>query len=250
VRVGTGSPAPAGLGEADVVYQEYAESGSLRFVAVYQSRDAARIGPVAEIRPADVRTLTALGTVVGYGGGPTGFVTQLTNSQLPAVPQTPGGYTSTAALYKAAPAGPPPPSIFVFAEPGEPLADGAKPVTRLSVTAPGRSAQVWQYDEASRTWRSQVGGVTMAATSIVVLTMEYRTVSVRNPSPRDLPSASVVGDGAAVAVSGPQAATGRWTKPGPKMVSHLVDSGGFQMRLRPGTTWVVYAPTGSQVTTA
>jgi hypothetical protein len=250
VRVGPGSPAPAGLAEADILYQEYAESGSLRFVAVYQSRDVPRIGPVTEIRPADVKTLTALGPVVGYGGGPTGFVSQLTNSKLPAVTQPNGGYTSTATLYKAAPAGTPPPSIFVYAEPGEPLAEGAKPATRLSVTAPSRSAQVWQYDEPSRTWRGQVGGVTVAVSSVVVLTMEYKLVSVRNPSPRDLPSATVLGEGAAVAVSGGQGATGTWVKPGLKMVSHVVDSLGYQVRLRPGTTWVVYAPLGSTVTTS
>jgi len=249
VRVGTGSPAPAGLAEADILYQEYAESSSLRFIAVYQSHDVPRIGPVTEIRPADVKTLTALGTVVGYGGGPTGFVTQLTNSKLPAVTQPNNGYTSTATLYKAAPAGPAPPSIFQYAEPGEPLGDGVKPVTRLSVTAPGRSAQVWQYDEASRTWRGQLGGVTVAVSSVIVLMMEYKTLEVRNPSPHNVPSASVIGEGTAVAVSGSQGVTGKWVKPGLKLVSHVVDGLGFQMRLRPGTTWVVYAPLGSTVST-
>lgn len=249
VRVGSGSPAPAGLAEADILFQEYAESGSLRFIAVYQSHDVARIGPVHEIRPADVKTLTALGPVIGYGGGPNGFVNQLTNSKLPAVTQPAGGFTSTATLYKGAPAGSAPPSIFVYAEPGDQVGEGAKPAARLTVTVPGRAAQTWQFDQASQTWRGQVGGTTVAVSSIVVLTMEYKTADVRSP-PRTLPTAAVFGTGAAMIVSGGQAVAGKWTKPGAKAVSHVVDSAGFQVKLRPGTTWVVYAPNGSSVSTA
>jgi hypothetical protein len=51
-------------------------------------------------------------------------------------------------------------------------------------------------------------------------------------------------------VSGPSSAPGRWTKPGQKQLCNVVDASGYQMRLRPGTTWVVYAPDGSAVTVA
>jgi len=257
VRVGTGSPAPAGLATADLIYQEYAESGSLHLLAVYQSREAARIGPVTEIRPADVKTLAIFNAFVGYGGAPESFLTQLENSKLPAVSPAqradlfPGGYTSTGALYRAVPAGGTPPPAFVYAAQGEPVADaGAKVAQRLTVTAPGRPAQVWTYDEPTRTWRSQLGGVTVAVASVVVLTMPYKTVSIRRPVARDLPSAQVLGEGPALAVSGSSAATGSWRKGGLRQMCNVVDGSGFPVRLQPGTTWVVYAPTGSTVVVA
>ncbi|HET8681539.1 MAG TPA: DUF3048 domain-containing protein [Micromonosporaceae bacterium] len=256
LRVGAGSPGPAGLDTADLIYQEYAESGSLHLLAVYQSREAARIGPVTEIRPVDVKTLTVLNALVGYGGGPEGFLTQLESSKLPAVSRSqradlfPGGYTSTGALYRVVPAGGTPPPTFVYAAQGEPVAGGAKAAQRLTVTAPGRPAQVWTYDEPTSTWRSQLGGVTVAVASVVVLTMPYKTVSVRRPVPRDLPSAQVLGEGPALAVSGPSAATGSWRKGGLRQMCNVVDGSGFPVRLQPGTTWVVYAPTGSTVVVA
>lgn len=257
LQISPGSPAPAGLDTADLIYQEYAESGSLHLLAVYQSREAARIGPVAEIRPADVKTLTVLNTLVAHGGGPESFLTQLESSKLPAVSRTqradlfPGGYTSTAALYRVTPAGGAPPPTFVYAERGKSATIGdGKAIQRLTVTPPGRAAQVWTYDEPSRSWRGQVGGATVAVASVVVLTTPYKTVSVRRPTPRQLPSAQVIGEGQAVTVSGPAATTGSWRKGGSRQMCHVLDIAGYPVWLQPGATWVVYAPIGSTVVVA
>lgn len=107
------SPAttPAGLDAADLVYAEFAESDTLHLTAVFHSRDASKIGPVTEIRPVDIRSVSVLRPFVGYDGGPTGFLSQFESSDLDGV--TPdddgkvfsGDYTSTAALLKAAPKG-------------------------------------------------------------------------------------------------------------------------------------------------
>jgi hypothetical protein len=255
VRVGGGSPPPDGLGAADLLFQEYAESGSMRLLAMYQSKDAPRIGPVHEIRPADVKVLPVFRPFVAYGGGPESFVTQLTNSDLPAVSRTsradlfPDGYTATTALYPLVPAGGSAPTpMFAYAGPGDQLAKvDVAPAKQLSVTAPGRPAQVWQYDSASGTWRGDVGGVAVSVSTVVVLTMEYKTLSVKNPSPHEVYSAQPVGEGDAVAVSGGSWAKGRWSKPGLKMVCNIVDGTKTAMHPRPGPAWIVFAPTGSAV---
>jgi hypothetical protein len=116
------------------------------------------------------------------------------------------------------------------------------------VAVPGRSPQVWRYDAASATWRGRAGKETVPAASVIVLTMPYRTLSVRKPTARSLPAAKVFGEGTAVAVSGPTSARARWRKPGQKLVCHVTDLSGFPIRPRPGTAWVVYAPGNARVT--
>jgi hypothetical protein len=255
IRV-TATSTPAGLAAADLIYQEYAESGSLHVAALFQSRDAAKIGPVTEIRPEDIRTLGVLRPFVAYNGGPTGFLTQFAASELKGV--TPrqkaafsGAYTSTAALYKLAPTdGPPPSPIFDYATPGVPLADtGLGPAAELSVAVPGRPAQVWRYDATSNTWRGQLGKATVSAASVMVLSMPYRTLDVRKPSFRELPSAKIFGEGAATVVSGAFAARAIWRKPSQTLLCNVLDEAGNQVHPLPGTAWVVYAPTNARVTT-
>jgi hypothetical protein len=254
VRV-TADTTPVGLAEADVVYQEFAESRSLHLTAVYQSRDVAKVGPVTEIRPVDVRSVAVLHPFVGYAGGPTGFVDQLAAAGLPgATPRQrkaafPGGQASTVALRRAAPkGGTAPTALFDYATPGTPLASaGVTPATRLTIAAPGHPTQTWTYDQASATWRGKVGKATVSVASVVVLTMEYRTITVRKPSPRSLPGAKVFGAGTAVVVSGPSSAAATWRKPGQRLVCNVIDTDGYPVRPQPGTAWVIYAPETARV---
>ncbi|MFI1196992.1 DUF3048 domain-containing protein [Micromonospora sp. NPDC020750] len=251
----TAGTSPAGLAEADLVYQEFAESESLHLTAVYQSRDAARVGPVAEIRPVDIRTVGVLRPFVGYAGGPTGFLRQFEAADLPGVTPAqrsaafPSGQASVAALRQAAPKGGPAPTrVFDHATPGTALASqGVTPAGKLTVTAPGHPGQTWTYDAASSSWRGRVGKATVSVASVVVLTMEYRTIDVRKPSPRSLPGANVYGSGAAVVVSGPSSAKAQWSKPGQKLVCNVTDTAGYQIRPQPGPAWVIYAPKTAKV---
>ncbi|WP_229399216.1 DUF3048 domain-containing protein [Micromonospora okii] len=255
VRVTAGT-SPAGLAEADLVYQEFAESKSLHLTAVYQSRDAARVGPVAEIRPVDVRTLGVLRPFVGFAGGPTGFLRQFADAGLPGTTPKekasafPSGQASVAALRKAAPKDAVAPTpVFDHADPGAPLASqDVAPAGKLTVAAPGHPTQTWTYDQASASWRGRIGKTTVSVASVAVLTMEYRTLNVRRPTPRSLPGANVYGSGPAVVVSGPNSAKGTWRKPSQKHVCNVIDGAGYQITPQPGATWVIYAPTTATVT--
>jgi hypothetical protein len=248
IRVTAGS-SPAGVTAADLLYQEYAESGTLHVTAVFQSRDAAKVGPVTEIRPVDIRSVGVLRPLVAYRGGPTGFLAQFEKSGLRGV-QPNSDYTSTAALYKAVPASSvAPASIFDYATPGTPLASqDLAPAAELAVDAVGHPKQVWRYDAKTATWRGRLGTVTVAAASVVVLSMPYKTLDVRKPYLRLLPAANVFGDGTATVVSGPAGAKARWRKNGMKLVCHVTDTAGNQIRPLPGPAWIVYAPTNAKVT--
>jgi hypothetical protein len=253
----TADTKPAGLAEADLVYQEFAESKSLHLTAIYQSRDAARVGPVAEIRPVDVRTVGVLNPFVGFAGGPTGFLRQFAVAGLPGTTPKekssafPSGQASVAALRKAAPKdGIAPTPVFDYATaPGDPLASqDVASAGKLTVAAPGHPTQTWTYDQASSSWRGRIGKETVSVASVVVLTMEYRTLTVRKPTRRSLPGANVYGTGAAVVVSGPSTVKGTWRKPSQKHVCNVIDGAGYQVTPQPGAAWVIYAPTTATVT--
>jgi hypothetical protein len=252
------STAPAGLGSADLVYAEFAESDSLHLTAVFHSRDATKIGPVTEIRPVDIRSLAVLRPFVGYAGGPTGFLTQFEKSGIPGVTPDDDGdkvfaddQTSTAALFKAAPKGSqPPPAVLDYGAVGTALASrDVTPAQELTISVPGGPPQVWRYDAAKSLWVGKVGTATVTAASVLVLSMEYKTLEVRKPSYRTLPSANVFGEGAAVAVSGPASAKGKWRKPGLDLICNVTDLNGELLHPLPGNAWVFYVPSSAKVTT-
>ena len=249
------STTPSGLDAADLVYAEFAESDTLHLTAVFQSRDAAKVGPVTEIRPVDIRSVAVLRPFVGYASGPTGFLTQFEKSGLAGVTPADGkvfasGHTSTAALWKAAPKGgqPPTPALDHATDGAALAARDLVPARELTVSVAGGPPMVWRYDQQKSHWVGKVGTATVTAASVIVLTMEYRTLDVRHPSPRSLPAANVFGEGAVVAVSGPSGAKGRWRKPGLQLVCTIADNGGDMLHPQPGNAWVIYAPTSAKVT--
>jgi hypothetical protein len=248
VGVVPGAAVPAGLGAADLVYAEYAEGGLTRLIALYQSRDAATIGPVIATRPADPKLLGVFHGCVGFAGGTSGFIKQFAPVGVCGLNIEGQSYTSTARLYAAAQRGhsaPPPPSSFAAA--GQPLATrGLANATRLIVTVPGRPSQTWAYDPKATVWRTSIGGAAVAVSTVEVITMAYRTITVHSPL-RTLPSASVVGEGVATVVSGPHAANGSWFRPSAKGLANIVDASKLLMHPLAGPSWVILAPTGTRV---
>src|SRR5438093_3014474 len=56
----------SGLGAADIVYEELAEGGITRFIALYQSEDSAKIGPVRSARLVDPQILVEYKAMLAY----------------------------------------------------------------------------------------------------------------------------------------------------------------------------------------
>src|SRR6266851_7631305 len=75
VAIAVASSDPVGLGSADLVFGEM--TSPVRYLAVFQSDEASRVGPVTSTRPTDGQALSVLHPLLGYDGGTSEFISVL-----------------------------------------------------------------------------------------------------------------------------------------------------------------------------
>jgi len=258
----------AGVGAADVVYEEFTE-GITRFIVVFHSADADVVGPVRSVRPADPVIVRPLGGVLGFSGGSPAAVALATDTPLTTVTENdqaamyrrPGRsapqnlYTSTGALFSRAPAGAAPPArlagflpdVASFSGPG------AMPVATMHVVPAPFVTAGYDWDGASGTWLRTTdgrphlleGGGRIAPTTVVVQFTPYLEFAadskVRYPD--------VLGGGDVWVFANGRLVTGTWAKASPETPTTFTDAGGAPIRLPPGQTWFHLVAPGSSVTT-
>ena len=266
VGVAVSGSDPVGLGFADLVLQEMA--GPVRYLAVFQSAEASAVGPVTSTRPTDGQALSVLHPLTSYDGGTTAFISVLDATKI-----VDYGYARHASLYSGGSGGPtvstaalaaagrsdgPPPELFGYRQPGDPLASAGqtRPVS-VRVAAPGEPAEQWDFDGGAGRWVQTAGGPRVAVANLVVQIVSFKTVYLSRKYGQTVPSARVIGRGAVTVCSGPApgqsggtAAAGSWAKPGIAAVTNYFDAAGQPMSLEPGPTWVVLAPAGTRITLA
>lgn len=264
----------AGLEAADVVYEEMVEGRVTRLIAVFQSTESTRIGPVRSTRTTDIDVVSALNhPLYGYSGGNTNFVAQLRAAPVVDVGADshagayfrsgPHGaphnlYTTTAALFSLAPAGSKPPaSMFAFRAAGQAVGGaGAVPASHLDLNF-GFSGATWDWDPASQTWkRGQNGsgdvlqsGQQIAAANVIVQIIPYTTDGYATGEgispPPAIPKGQTVGSGSAVVITGGMVIQAHWTKTAATSPTAFTDSSGQPIQLTPGRTWIELAPSGT-----
>jgi hypothetical protein len=262
----------AGLDAADLVTEELVEGGITRFLATFQSRDAAAVGPVRSARPVDAALLRQLGGgLFGYAGAAAGEIAPVKASStavLVGFDQAPDAYyriasrpaphnlyTSTGRLYQAAArlgAHPgPPPALFSFTV-RPPQGRRVQLVAVPFSPVPDYTAG-WRWDGKGRVWdRLQggrpavvAGGAPITATNVVVLRVRVGTIpglvdSLGNPDPNVI----VVGRGACWVLRDGRVVQGSWERPSIGRVMRLIGPGGQVVPLHPGHTWVELEPVG------
>jgi hypothetical protein len=264
----------AGLDDADLVFEELVEGQLTRLIAIFQSTDSARIGPVRSTRTTDIDIVEALNhPLYSYSGGNANYVAQLRASTVVDVgadtyasPYFYSGphiaphdlYTSTAGLLTLAPAGSgPPPPFFVYRGTGQPVtAAGAAPATHVDLSF-GQAAAAWDWDATSQTWkRSQNGtadvlqdGQQIEAANVIVQFIPYVTDGFAtgegvNPPP-PIPKGETIGSGTALIFTDGMLVHASWSKASPTAVTQYTDSNGRPIQLTPGRTWVELAPMGT-----
>jgi len=276
VKVDNVDPArpQAGLEGADVVYEEMVEGRVTRLIAIYQSTDVTRIGPVRSTRTTDIDVVSALNhPLYSYSGGNTNFVAQLRAAPVVDVGADskagayfrsgPHGaphnlYTSTAALWSLAPAGSKPPTpMFAYRAAGQaPVGAGAAPASHLDLNF-GFSSATWDWDPTSQTWkRGQNGsgdvlqsGQQVAAANVIVEVVPYTTDGYAtgegiSPAPA-IPKGQTVGSGNAVVITAGMVIQAHWAKAASTSPTQFTDSAGQPIQLTPGRTWIELAPSGT-----
>jgi hypothetical protein len=248
-----------GLDKADLVYQEYERPTLLRALAVFQSRDAAQVGPVGQVRPADPALLPSLRALYANTGGASGTekllaeakIAQVTSAAAPAAYTSgaSGLMTSTAGVLAAAPTGSPPPqAVLPYATTGDAFTTSHVGKARtVTVTPPGSAPETWTYSATTKRW-SRAGTPGVSVANLLLQTVQYKQVRLRNPD-RTAQSARVLGRGSCNALSGGTITPCSWYKRAPGAVTGYVDAAGVPLRFAPGPTWIVLLPPGWKLTT-
>jgi Protein of unknown function (DUF3048) N-terminal domain/Protein of unknown function (DUF3048) C-terminal domain len=268
VAVAISGPNPAGLGSADLVYEE--TSSPVRYLAVFQSAEASAVGPVASTRPTDGQLLSVLHPLTGYAGGTASFVSVLDATKIVDVgypghaslySSGSGGLTtSTAALAAAGKSDGPPPGLFFYRDPGVPLAS-AKQTRPASVRldVPGQQEQRWDYDATAGRWVRTAGGPRASVANLIVQIVDFKTVYLSRKYGQTAQSARAIGTGPATVFSaasagtatpggiGGTAAAGTWVKPGLTTVTNYLDASGVPMDFARGPTWIMLTPAGTRI---
>jgi Protein of unknown function (DUF3048) N-terminal domain/Protein of unknown function (DUF3048) C-terminal domain len=267
VAVAVSGPNPAGLGSADLVYEE--TSSPVRYLAVFQSAEASAVGPVARTRPTDGQVLSVLHPLTGYAGGTAAFVSVLDATKIVDVgypghaslySSGSGGLTtSTAALAAAGKSDGPPPGLFFYRDPGAPLA-AAKQTHPASVRldVPGQPEQRWDYDAKAGRWVRTAGGPRASVANLIVQIVDFKTVYLSRKYGQTAQSARAIGTGPVTVFSAASAGTatpggsgtaaaGTWVKPGLTTVTNYLDASGVPMDFAPGPTWIMLTPAGTRI---
>jgi len=256
----------AGLEAADVIYEEFTE-GITRFVVVFQSSDAALVGPVRSVRPGDPAIVKPFGGALVFSGGSppvlsvvrAAGITQVTENDTDTLKRRSGKraphnlYTTTEAMFRKAGAGAAPPALATFLAPGAPLtAGGGTPVSTLRLSAaPGVTAS-YAWDPAASVWKRSTdgrphvleGGAQLSPRNVIVQYAPYVTF----PADQKVRFPEVVGSGDAVVFVGNTQVRGKWTKSSAGAMTTYADSAGRPIPLAPGQTWVHLQTPGSPVT--
>ncbi len=254
IAVSVAGSAPAGLAQADIVYEEM--SDGLRWVALYQSTDTT-VSAVGQARPMDPTAIADEKPVYVFAGAQKGVLTvvdkatlvpaDLTmNTTLFAGPIT--APTIATATIRGAFTSVPGVPLLPYRAATDPQPAANKPASKLVLAAAGQPTQVWSYDRASHVWKCTSGGPAVATANLVVQVVTYKSVQLSHPNGAYVPSARVLGTGTSDVFSGPSVVTGTWRKGGAAAATSYSDAHGIAARMLPGSTWILLAPVGATVT--
>src|SRR5579859_383725 len=231
VALDVAGPSPSGLGPADVVFEEI--TSPVRYIAIYQSRDASGVGPITTTQPTDRAALAVLRPVIGYDGAAAPYFIKL----LDKAKIIDAGFTGHSALYSSATAGPTtstreilraarhaasPQPLFSYrgAGAGGTLASKEFRCTSVSVAIPGFGVQKWAFNQGADRWELTRNGPKVAVANLVVQMVAYKQVTVSRRQGIVVPIAEVTGNGKAEVFSGTvsggsggSGAVGTWSKP-------------------------------------
>jgi hypothetical protein len=277
----TGARPQVGLHLADIVYEEPVEGGITRFIAIFHSRDASKVGPVRSARLTDLQVLAEYGRpLLAFSGAAAYVLKAVRKANVVSLPHGAYGsiyrrdssrwvaphnlFTSTKDLWRVArdrntsPA----PAKFGFGALASPPpvptpTASASPVAaawpkgrKATIPFGGAWTATWRWDGATQTylrWNGSaphrvVTGAQIGATNVLVM----RVATERNNSQaaaHGTPELALVGSGEAVLLRNGVRIVGRWSRTALHRPTTFIDSLGRPFVFAPGNTWVELVPT-------
>ncbi|MGC5167619.1 DUF3048 domain-containing protein [Luteimicrobium sp. DT211] len=259
-----------GLEQADTVWEEVVEGGITRFLAVFQSKTPSRIEPIRSVRPMDPSIVAPLHGVFAFSGGQTPFVNAAKKvSQVltmdggsPGFNRDPNRaaphnvFADTKDFFGQANSSrtTPPPQQFRFARSlaQSTAVTSGKTAKKATIHMSPAYVPGWTYDASKKVYlRDERGvasksaeGVRLSGANVVVLRVKVVNTSYKDPAGNPVPDTVLKGSGSATVLSGGKAVTGKWSKSSTGAVLR-VTTGGKDILLAPGETWVELVPTGT-----
>ncbi len=255
-----------GINAADVVYEIQVEGSVTRLLSLFQSTDAAPIGPVRSARGSEIGVLEELNRPLFTWHGENGILgPQVRASQVQARSieeigglfyregGRPAPYNSfvqgSAQIRETADEGSKGPlePIFTFAGDGEPPSPLAAPATGVHVEYPGGAGgSPVDYAWDGSVWkRSQKGhphvdadGVQVSPDNVIVRFVQAVDSGTRDKAGSVVPTAQVTGEGEVWVFSQGTVTTGTWRKPDGTSITEYLDADGNPIKLAPGKTWI------------
>jgi hypothetical protein len=264
----------SGLDDADIVYEEMAEGGITRYMAVFQCQNAPLIGPIRSVRWDDWNMLQQYGhAILAYSGGidpwmqvaaslpfiynangsifPTANAYfRYSSSTAPADQGAPYNYySSTVALWKLFPkVTKPPPQLFKFSKA---VPASATPVASASVDFSESSPVVWHWSTTIHKWLryydttpdTDPSGHQFQATDVIIQIVPT-SPGPYSESGADSPDVEshMIGTGKAYVLRNGMIEKGTWSRPGPYSITKFTFPNGKPMRLYPGNVWYELVP--------
>jgi hypothetical protein len=256
----------AGLERADVIYEEPVEGGLTRFAALFQCRDAGRVGPVRSARTTDPKILLPLSDrpLLAFSGAHPKVTASLEDAGVVQLTETSANdayqrddarsaphnlFASTKALYRLGKRTgadfSPPQALFRY---DDAVPSPSRRRTRATVTFSSSNVAEWAW--AGGRWVRQLDGAPMLSESggqiavsnvviqEVVVTMSDILDAAGNPSPE----VELLGEGRAWILRDGRLVIGRWHRASIQDVTVFETRGGEEIALAPGTTFVELMP--------
>lgn len=276
VKIDNAPPAwpQSGINNADVVYEEMVEGGLTRYMAVFQSQNASKVGPIRSIRGTDVALTAQTTGLIAYSGGIPTFISEVRSTGVvdvganaasgvyyrdPGRPAPHNLYSSTPSLYGAAGSrGVGAHALFSFGSPGVAIPSAlSSPAAAITLTISGSTVDTWTYQPSAQDWTKAINGTAVTdttgtpinATNLIIEFVPYTNTGFVDPAGHPVPEAGLVGTGSAYFAFGGAFAAGTWSKSSNSAVPTYQYSAGEPLKLRPGRTWVIFAPIGASFKT-
>ncbi|MDA8263796.1 MAG: DUF3048 domain-containing protein [Actinomycetota bacterium] len=256
-----------GLPEADIVYEQMAEGGITRYMAIFQCQEAPVIGPVRSVRWDDWHELEPYGhPILAISGGIIPWDNKVASltwlydanaSEGPAVGafyrtsnRVPPWnlYTSSKTLWSLDPNHQPPPPQFSYSKLTPSEATTAKAATITNFAA-GATVQ-WTWSARLGVWLRSIGGVPdidssgsqLQAKNVIIEMVPTRPGPYAESGTTPDVESLTVGSGPAWVLRDGKVEKGTWNSAGYADLTHYRFPDGNTMTLTPGNTWVELVP--------